>query len=151
MTNLSRRVVAAGVLLCASASSVFAQTSSSDARTLLGLINAYRKANGASPLALDQRLSRAAQQHVNAMAGANTVSHDISGGFDARMNANGIRGLAAENVAGGHADVSTAFADWQTSSGHNQNMLNPRMRKMGLGRARGSDGRNYWALVLAAN
>lgn len=148
---MSRRQAAAIVMACIAPSFACAQSSASDARTFLQLINDYRRMNSVGAIAIDQRATRAAQQHVDAMAAANSVSHDINGGFDARMNGNGIRGFAAENVAGGHRDVAAAFADWRSSSLHNGNMLDPRARKMGLARAQGSDGRSYWALVLTAN
>lgn len=146
-----RRLAFIAALSLFAAPRAFAQTGASDASVLLRLINDIRRQNGAPPVSLSDRAMRAAQQQANAMAAGNSVSHDAGGGFDARMNANGIRGFAAENVAGGHNDIAAAFADWQSSSLHNGNMLNPRARKIGLGRARGSNGRNYWALVLTAN
>lgn len=148
---ITRRLATATIIACLAPTVSHAQNSAGDARLFLQLVNDYRRAGGLSPLALDQRATRAAQQHVNAMASANSVSHDVNGGFDARMNGNGIRGFAAENVAGGHRDVAAAFADWRSSALHDGNMLNPRARKMGLARVQGSDGRNYWALVLTAN
>ncbi|MGL4494830.1 MAG: CAP domain-containing protein, partial [Beijerinckiaceae bacterium] len=131
--------------LMVSSLSAQAQTAAADARILMGLINQARAASGAQPLAIDSRAARAAQEQANAMARNGRVSHD---GFDERMRAAGIRGASAENVAAGHRDIHAAFADWQSSSLHNGNMLNARMRRLGLGRQQGADGRGYWALVL---
>jgi uncharacterized protein YkwD len=40
----------------------------------------------------------------------------------------------AENVAAGQQTAQQVFDGWSSSSGHNQNMLNPNLRVIGIGR-----------------
>ncbi|MGL4811228.1 MAG: CAP domain-containing protein [Beijerinckiaceae bacterium] len=121
-----------------------------DTQAVLRLINQHRAANGLPPVQSDARLIRAAQQHAQAMASSTSMSHDAGGSFEQRMTSQGIRGWQAENIAAGYNSVGEVFANWQVSGKHNANMLHDKMRKIGLARSVGADGRSYWTMVLAS-
>ena len=118
------------------------------------IINAYRRSHGLAPLALDARLTSAAQAHCDDMARHDTMSHAVSyGGLPRRMASAGLRpSLAAENVSAGYRTASRAIAGWQQSLAHNRNLLMPGVRRMGLAVAYQPQSRYkyYWTLILAA-
>jgi len=85
------------------------------------------------------------------MARRGRLSHEGGGGLSARTRAAGYpTALAAENIAAGQADASSALAAWASSQGHRANLLHRRVRHIGIGQAVGTNGQPYWALVLAA-
>ena len=113
-------------------------------------LNAYRAANGLAAVEFDVRLFRAARDHNTDMRrNIKTLSHTGSNGssMSDRIAAQGFRACAAaENIARGQRSVDAVFTSWRNSDGHNKNMLNPRMRSVGVHyQPKG----NYWTLVLA--
>jgi uncharacterized protein YkwD len=148
------------VLLCAAAALALAgctssdlspvhsvqATSSNDAAAAASLISAYRVSVGLSPVTVDPRLNQAAAYQARVVAAAGRLSH---GDFAQRMKQFGIAGYAAENLSAGTTQVSEAVSQWKASPGHNQNLLLPEARRIGLARAdaQGGYGR-YWALVV---
>jgi uncharacterized protein YkwD len=65
------------------------------------------------------------------------------------MGRYGIAGYAAENLSAGQNKVAEAVKSWKESRLHNENLLMPEARHIGLARAdsQGGFGR-YWSLVL---
>ncbi len=112
---------------------------------------AIRSEHNLSPLKADGKLERAAAQQASFMASSGDMDHTTGWGkgFATRMKKNGIAGPAAENVAYGAMSPEKLFSMWMNSSGHRRNMLDPRFGHYGLGSASDSQGRRYWALVLA--
>jgi uncharacterized protein YkwD len=123
-------------------------TKTSDADTAAALISQYRVAHGLSPVSVDLRLNQAATAQARTVAEAGTLSH---GQFSSRMSAFGINGHAAENLSAGSRTVDQVIARWESSPGHNENLLPPQARRIGLARAEspGLGYGSYWALVLA--
>jgi uncharacterized protein YkwD len=121
-------------------------TSSNDAATAASLISAYRLSRGLPPVAVDSRLNQAASHQARAVAAAGRLAH---GDFSQRMKQYGITGYAAENLSAGTTQVTEAVNQWKASPAHDQNLLLPQARRIGLARAdaRGGYGR-YWALVI---
>ncbi|HEX2137502.1 MAG TPA: CAP domain-containing protein [Microvirga sp.] len=121
-------------------------SSATDAAAAASLISAYRVSRGLSPVAVDPRLNRAAEHQARVVAAAGRLSH---GDFGERMQQYGILGYAAENLSAGTDGVGEAVNQWKASPGHNQNLLLPEVRRIGLARADSKSryGR-YWALVL---
>ncbi|TCT05233.1 CAP domain-containing protein [Aquabacter spiritensis] len=117
------------------------------------ILNAYRSTRGLSQLAVDPALSRVAQDQANAMAAADTLSHEVGGRtFVARMKASGFDPkIAVENVGAGYRTLAEAFSGWRDSPPHNKNMLTPGVTRMGIATAFApkSKYKVYWALVLA--
>ncbi|MEE2961891.1 MAG: CAP domain-containing protein [Myxococcota bacterium] len=125
----------------------------------LAQINAYREAAGAPCLKPSHTLSAAAHYMSEAMgkegffchqeppcdgAGENCVGRDP---FD-RIDSFGHRKwtVAAENIAGGNKGAKETFRQWQTSLGHNENMLDPEYTAIGIARVfvSGSEFGWYW-------
>jgi uncharacterized protein YkwD len=127
----------------------------SDARVDTGaareMISLYRSNHGLGPVAVDPGLESAAQAQAMAMARANTLSHEVRGDLTQRLDGAGYtKNAAVENVSAGYHTLAEAFSGWRQSKPHNENMLNPRMRRMGIATAYapGSRYKVYWALVM---
>ena len=124
-----------------------------DAAAAASLLTDYRVARGLSPLSVDEQLNRIAQDQANAMAKADTLSHEVGGrNFMTRMKASGYNASkAVENVRAGYHTLAEAFSGWRDSPSHNKNMLEPGVTRMGIATANAPKSKYtvYWALVLA--
>lgn len=115
------------------------------------MISIYRRNKGLGPVSIDPALQREAEAQARAMAKADKMSHDVRGPLMARLDSAGFQHNAAvENVSAGYLTLAEAFSGWRDSPPHNRNMLEPRMRRMGIATAYapGSKYRVYWALVM---
>jgi uncharacterized protein YkwD len=122
-----------------------------DLGTAQAMISAYRAAHGLSAVALDPLLVEVAQNQALAMARADVMSHTVAGNLMARLDGAGTPNKAAiENVSAGYATLASAIAGWQHSPPHNANLLDPKMRRMGIASANapGSRFKVYWALDM---
>jgi uncharacterized protein YkwD len=122
-----------------------------DAGAAREMISLYRSNHGLAPVAVDPGLEAAAQTQVTAMARADKLSHEVRGNLAARLDGAGFtKNAAVENVSAGYHTLAEAFSGWRQSKPHNENMLNPRMRRMGIATAYapGSKYKVYWALVM---
>jgi hypothetical protein len=111
-------------------------------------ISVYRKSHGLSAVTEDAKLSELARQQANAMAERRSMDHNVYASFRSRIMPYGSP-VAAENLAMGTKTFGETLATWKSSSGHNANLLNPNVTRMGLASA-SRDGTTYWALILAA-
>lgn len=120
----------------------------------LALINGYRQSRGLAPLTLTPQLTAAAEWLSQDMASKGYFSHIDSLGRDPfqRMadfgyTANTWKG---ENIAAGYQTAAQVMAGWQSSAGHNANMLNSNFRVIGIGRAyqAGSPYGYYWTTTF---
>jgi hypothetical protein len=111
-------------------------------------ISVYRKSHGLSAVTEDAKLSELARQQANAMAERRSMDHNVYASFRSRIMPYGSP-VAAENLAMGTKTFGDTLATWKSSSGHNANLLNPNVTRMGLASA-SRDGTTYWALILAA-
>jgi uncharacterized protein YkwD len=108
-------------------------------------VNAYRRAQGVGAVRIDAALMNAAAAHSRAMLSAGVMSHDVGGGFEARLAAAGIGPAAAvENVAAGQKSLAEVMEGWKRSPGHAANLRNAAMTRMGIAAAGG-----YWTLIMA--
>ena len=125
-----------------------------DAGAALAAVNAYRAAHGEAALVLDPRLNLAAGEMARLMArqdNSKPRAHDAARLFG-RLNAVGLESYAgAENIGSGYLSFAAAFTGWKGSPGHNRNLLNPHVTRVGFARARRADGkwRNFWVMILA--
>ena len=123
-----------------------------DAGAAREMISLYRRNNGLGPVALDPSLEAAAKNQALSMAQANKLSHEVRGNFTTRLDGAGFtKNAAVENVSAGYHTLAEAFSGWRQSKPHNENMLNPRMRRMGIATAYAPDSKYkvFWALVMA--
>ncbi|MDQ2066342.1 CAP domain-containing protein [Xinfangfangia sp. CPCC 101601] len=99
-------------------------------------VNAERSARGLSSLRSSAQLASAAQAHACDMARRGYFDHEGKGGpsFSRRVKASGYRvGTAVENIASStqhNAQVPQRL--WRNSPGHWENVLDPRLRDMGV-------------------
>jgi uncharacterized protein YkwD len=113
------------------------------AAAVVALTNAERARAGCGPLAIDPRLTAAAQAHSEEMAARGYLDHDSRDGrsFVDRIRAAGHPSPAAENIAHGHTDAAGVVRAWMGSPGHRRNIVDCDYGSIGVGFAgRG----NYW-------
>lgn len=117
-------------------------------------INAYRKANGVPPVKLSRSLGAAADYHSVYMAKTDDVDHTLQSGLAWSTNIYNYgyptgQGIG-ENVLAGRKSAGGAINLWKTSPGHKANMLNPKWKAIGIGRAVNLDGRYdfYWTTTF---
>lgn len=129
-----------------------AQTPTLDAeeQAVLKLINDYRVANGRNPLQVSIALTNAADWMSNDMATKGYFSHTDSLGRDSftRMGSFGysLNTWLGENIAAGYSDAANTFNQWKNSPGHNEVMLHPEFKVIGIGRVANPSAyyRFYW-------
>ena len=111
---------------------------------VVALTNAERAKKPNCPaLRVDSRLTTSAQDYSALMARRGQIDHHLDGG-DARtrMEAAGYRAtLYAENLAKGHTSPEQVVSGWMGSAGHRANILDCRLRAIGVGYVAGG---NYW-------
>ena len=124
-----------------------------DPQKALAEVNAYRVKNGAKPLVLDERLSRAAAMQSEDQAKRGSGGHYGSDGskpMDRAARAGYHAKIASENVAAGQKSFGDVMHYWEGSSGHRENLLRPNVTAIGVAMAKTESGRAYWTLVLGA-
>lgn len=100
------------------------------------------------PLALEARLSAAAQAHSEDMYANTFMGHVGSDGssFIQRAERHDYDWSAlAENVAFGYADAQSVMTGWLSSPGHCKNIMNGRVTQLGVGLAGA-----YWTQLFGA-
>ena len=118
------------------------------ARAAVCLINERRAARGLRRLRLNNRLSRAARRHTRDMVRHRYFAHVSRRGKDIvdRLYGTGYLGgrfswTVGENLAwgsGGRGTPRKIVRSWMQSPGHRRNILDPRLRLIGVGIAAGS-------------
>ena len=125
-------------------------TLDAEEQAFLTLINNYRQQNGLTTLQASISITTAAKWMSGDMAQKNYFSHTDSQGRDpfTRMRAFGYNynTYMGENIAAGYSEAASTFNQWKNSPGHNQNMLNPNFKVIGIGRVANPNStyRYYW-------
>jgi uncharacterized protein YkwD len=119
------------------------------------LINAYRKENGLKPLKLNTALTEAAKNHSRDLAKWDRISHygsDGSNPWDRVKRAGYSAKLAAENVGTGQVTIDEVMKGWQTSPGHNKNLLLSEATDMGIALVQDNktEFKTFWTLVVGS-
>ncbi|WP_030801177.1 CAP domain-containing protein [Streptomyces sp. NRRL S-337] len=117
---------------------------SSAAASILKLVNSERSKAGCSPLKLNAKLTKAAQDHSKDMAAHRNMSHTGSDGSDPgqRITRAGYNWSAyGENVAYGYSSPESVMKGWMNSPGHKRNILDCSFKELGVGLAQPGD---YW-------
>lgn len=118
---------------------------------VLELVNANRAASGVAPLALNAKLSAAAQKFAQLMVAENFFSHTSPDGSSAgdRISAEGYDWRTwGENIAWGQATADAVMTAWMNSSGHRANILTSNFKEIGIGYYKGSS--IYWVQDFGA-
>jgi len=116
------------------------------------LISIYRRNNGLSTVALDPLLQAEAQKQAEAMAAANSMSHEVRASLQVRLDGSGLgHTTAVENISAGYHTLADAISGWRNSRPHNENLLNGKMHRMGIASAYapGTKYKVFWALVMS--
>jgi uncharacterized protein YkwD len=121
---------------------------------LLDLTNQERKKREVPPLRLSLRLCQVARDHAANMARQEKMEHTLDGKTPLdRLRVAGYNfARGGENIAAGDPEASLPAAVmkvWMESPGHRDNILAPVFTEIGLGMARDSAGRIYYAQVFA--
>lgn len=118
--------------IAGAAPKAFAQQGTS--AQLLQLLNQERAGAGLEPLAWDNALAEAAEQHAGWMARGGALSHQYSGEADLAQRAaqSGAHfQTIAENIALGDSPQSIS-TQWMNSAPHRANILDPRLNAVGI-------------------
>jgi 3-hydroxyacyl-CoA dehydrogenase len=120
------------------------------AEDMAEMISRYRREHGLSTVKTDPQLTAIAERQAKAMAASGIMDHDVAGSFASRM-AGVLAGAAAENIAAGSKSWAETLRMWQTSAGHNANLLQSRADSVGVAVARNDQTRykTFWAMVIA--
>ncbi len=104
----------------------------------LSLVNAYRALNGVGPVVASPTLTRAAERHAHDMAVNGFLGHigtDGSDAFERAQDALYPGNAVGENVANGYDTGVDVLFGWRSSqTGHNENMLDPNWKAVGIAR-----------------
>ncbi|MFF1746035.1 CAP domain-containing protein [Streptomyces mirabilis] len=117
---------------------------------VVALVNSERGKVGCSPLTLNAKLSKAAQDHSADMASHQNMSHTGSDGSDPgqRITTAGYTWSAyGENVAFGYSTPEQVMAGWMSSPGHKRNILDCGFKEIGVGLAQPG---SYWTQDFGA-
>lgn len=121
-------------------------------RKILELTNAERKKYGLGELVWNEELAALARAHSSDMAERGFFGHNNPDGktpFDRMKDAKINYIAAAENIAAGQASPENAMEAWMNSDGHRANILNPKLKELGVGIARGGEYGIYWTQNFA--
>ena len=116
--------------------------------------NALRKENGVAMLRVNDKLMQAAQVRADEMAAHTVYSHTRPDGqkfntvTDCPYMAENIHRIADWTLSE-QTLAEQAVADWNASTTHHKNMLNPKLSEIGIGLARGvnDNGNPCWYCV----
>jgi uncharacterized protein YkwD len=155
MTRFALIAAALAAALTAAPEAAAAPRLNADERAVIRLLNDARGQHGLAPLKASRPLSRAADRHSRDMLLRDFFDHSSSDGtpFDARVRryARGA-GLVGETLAAvpqrrGGADAVVDL--WLRSPPHRAIVLDPRFRRVGIGRRWGTLGDARHAVVTA--
>ncbi|MDQ2645317.1 MAG: CAP domain-containing protein, partial [Myxococcota bacterium] len=123
-------------------------TESTAIEEVFNLLNAHRMDNGVDPLEYDTELEAAIQGHCLHMSQHTFFDHEADEeGVVLPWDRAKLCGTSAngENIAQGQRSPAAVMEAWTESQGHNENMLNPRFKRVGIGYV--ADGR-YWGQIF---
>jgi len=120
------------------------------AEDMAQMISQYRREHGLLAVKSDPQLTAIAERQAKAMAASGIMDHSVAGSFSSRISGAHI-GMAAENIAAGTKTWAETLRSWQTSPGHNANLLQSRADSVGVAVARNDETRykTFWAMVIA--
>ncbi|MFI5493687.1 CAP domain-containing protein [Actinoplanes sp. NPDC051859] len=116
------------------------------------LVNEHRRRAGCEPVDVDRRLITAANGHAADMARRGYFAHEDRNGERAgdRVSETGYHwSRYGENIARGQDSVFEVVDGWMHSPEHRENILDCRLREVGLGLAFSADRTPYWVQNFA--
>jgi uncharacterized protein YkwD len=113
------------------ATAALAAITPASAEDAAALISQYRRAHGLSAVKTDAGLTAVAERQARAMAKSGVMDHNVAGPFAVRV-ADVRVGGAGENLAEGTKTWAETLQRWETSAGHNGNLLLPDATHVGV-------------------
>lgn len=116
---------------------------------LIQLINAERARHGLAKVRRSAPLERAADRQACDLAAHRRMSHVGSDGSTMKQRVKGAgyrMRFANENIGYGFRSPAAAVAWWMNSPGHRANILEPRVREIGVSLTQSNT--LYWATVM---
>lgn len=122
-------------------------------KEVMRLTNEIREENGLCVLEWNDALAKAAYKHSLDMVNRKFFAHENPDGespVDRIRNEGLIFFTAAENIAAGQSSPQAVVKAWMESEGHRANILNPDLKQIGVGVARGGIYGIYWTQNFAS-
>ncbi|MCZ4125651.1 CAP domain-containing protein [Streptomyces sp. H39-S7] len=122
------------------------------AQQVVGLVNVERLKHGCRRVAVNAKLTTAAQAHADDMAARGYYQHTTPDGTTpaARLSSAGYRWKRwGENIGKGSRNPQTVMDAWMRSASHRSNILNCAFREIGVGVSMRSNG-PWWTQDFAA-
>ena len=107
-------------------------TSLASAEDMASLVSQYRRAHGLPAVKLDGALMAVAERQAQAMAKSGVMDHSVAGSFASRVSSTPVA-AAGENLARGTKTWAETIQLWESSSGHNANLLLSGATEIGVG------------------
>lgn len=121
------------------------------AEQILKLVNKERTERGLAKVKLDIKLNRAANKRAKEISQKfDHIRPDGSSCFTMLEEENISYRMAAENIAAGRATAKEVMYDWMHSKQHKSSIVNPDVKKMGVGYQKNSDSTYtyYWVQIF---
>ncbi|WP_242057499.1 SafA/ExsA family spore coat assembly protein [Halobacillus yeomjeoni] len=118
---------------------------------VINLTNQERAKNGLPALKANWQLSRVARYKSVDMRDKNYFSHTsptYGSPFQMMKNFNINYRRAAENIAAGQRTPQEVVNGWMNSPGHRKNILDPNLKQIGVGYAKGGSYGHYWTQMF---
>ena len=113
------------------------------------ITNNYRSLVGVSSLTLDSSLEEAA--NIRAKELSDSFSHTRPNGsscFTVLSELGISYGTAGENIAAGYSSSQSVMEGWRSSSGHYQNIISSKFKKIGIG-VNIINNQYYWVQIFS--
>ena len=113
------------------------------------ITNNYRSLVGVSSLTLDSSLVEAAS--IRAKELSDSFSHTRPNGSSCFTVLSGLGisyGTAGENIAAGYSSSQSVMEGWRFSSGHYQNIISSKFKKIGIG-VNTLNNQYYWVQIFS--
>lgn len=113
------------------------------------ITNNYRSSVGVSSLTLDSSLVEAA--NIRAKELSDSFSHTRPNGsscFTVLSELGISYGTAGENIAAGYSSSQSVMEGWRSSSGHYQNIISSKFKKIGIG-VNIINNQYYWVQIFS--
>jgi uncharacterized protein YkwD len=120
------------------------------AAEVVRLVNAERAKEGLAPLSANNTaLNNAAMQKAQEIIISFTHARPDGRNWDTILSDfNVVNRGAAENIAWGQSSPANVMTSWMNSEGHRRNIMRDNYTHIGVGVARNSEGRLFWAQIF---
>lgn len=113
------------------------------------ITNNYRSLVGVSSLTLDSSLVEAASIRAKELSDSFSHTRPNGSGCFTVLSELGISyGTAGENIAAGYSSSQSVMEGWRSSSGHYQNIISSKFKKIGIG-VNIINNQYYWVQIFS--